>query len=733
MSFFSILFVCILFLLPALGISDTTERTDAVAHQAVTNKQELKENIKKLREQVQNLSKRQVAIESKVKTVQDNLYVTRGKTGKISSIITLFEWLETGISSLLFPVSWFFSKLLNYSSILLLIFFPVTLLNIFIYLFYKEKTFFEQRKILIISIFAGLLLMFLSGSAFAQEGNSRTHIGFHKDLKETANILKTHGSQRYIGILERMPFRTIQIPYIEIPGNQLYIIKEVRAETIEYYFSLGALYLASHQQDKAVMSIESMYLDHVLPQKIAFEETANILMNGVKFLLEQGRTGKASKAWKAIYMKINDIQQLLQMYDYFEKNGHPDLAKLSFDRAGLIAKQPDEILTFASLLFKQGFHKRGENALVAAASASRSIEEIERIIDVAIEQDKKDVIFKLAKRDIFTGRKIKDSMRIIDFLLKRQQTEAAESLFSMVINTTLPESEAELLSLMDLAVERSFYKEALVVVEKLAIFLGESAEKYEIPPPAAISSDEQALKSDKVLLQTVYGVLYEKLGSMTKAKKAYIGAVSNRIRQITNTYGYQVPIRIKDYLHLRQLLNKTGDTETLSLLEPIYQHMKSSVVKKSVKSADKPYDLGVSERDELQASLKKLNQKIENLEQEFTDKNERLKRERNELRGLRVKLFFKFLRIISIILLLSILIAGAVYKAWQYSKTSASLRTFGFLAKFLECIGWIKTMTVIGALIGIIEVFVGQIMLLFHRLQQDTEAIKRQNQSIKDK
>jgi hypothetical protein len=635
---------------------------------------------------------------------------SEAQSGAMSLQVSLLAivGLQKGVSAGLFAAS-LFSRVVTH------IFFPITVFNVLLYLALREKAFFARYKMWLVGGFVVLVLMY-GAPALAQSEQVPETDEFGAELDEAASILRTTDVERYIGILERGGVEVVKVPSFQVPGEYLLIVPEVSLKTPEYYFTLGALYLANHQPDRAAEAVAKMYEDEVRKKSKPRGVDNRFLGNGVKFLVSEGKREVAASAWTRVLGEVRDIDVLLEMSEFFNGQGMDDIAKRTFDRAGIAAKSAGELVAVARVLYDRGEEQYGGNALKAAAQAARDLQSVYLVIEEASKHKADEVVIAAGQRGIGIAREIKEQMDVVDTLRSRgQRTAAGKAFEAAVAGVGAGESRRleRLLELVDQGVAREMYPEALKAVERLAIMLGGGARAFEVEVPPALSKNVPK-QDDKVLLRTLYGALQDRSGAVDKARESFESAVAQRLRKIIDTYGYEVPIRVNDYFFLRELLERTGDNAAMARLDPVYQYMETAVRSGLEK------EQGASREEILKqkmAAVESAESRVESARRELAE----AKAERNKRR---LEFVLQTLRLFALIALGIILLGGAVYRASICAKEASSLKSFGFAGKLVESIGWVRTFTVVGVIEGLLGVVFGQAMLVLHRQQQDLEALR---------
>lgn len=148
-------------------------------------------------------------------------------------------------------------------------------------------------------------------------------------------------------------------------------------------------------------------------------------------------------------------------------------------------------------------------------------------------------------------------------------------------------------------------------------------------------------------------------------------------------------------------------------MEPIYSKVEDAYLKRIEAEADRDMD----------AFRERENEEIKRLEASLEMGRKRIENAQVELSALSRRNTFSFIQIPVFSVFLFLVAAGIAIKAWQEAKDASRFKMFSFSWKYCECAGWFYVFTVIGILIGIPLILLGQLFGHFAKIRRNTEKI----------
>ncbi len=258
-----------------------------------------------------------------------------------------------------------------------------------------------------------------------------------------------------------------------------------------------------------------------------------------------------------------------------------------------------------------------------------------------------------------------------------------------------PERQEEMQFIVDSALKRKLYDIAAKALYKLAVYLAGDIDKYRVVPPGILHDrDELPDPEGRISVQTLYGILNEKLGLMDKAGTQYMDAVGKDLAQINESYATDTP-DLNDLYYLRRYLAQSQNSALFKKLQPVVDQM----IQVYEGQAEKKNKLKVA------ALLKTQESKMEQLRS--TNEEEIVRSRRGTRRSVsfsqRIRKSLKTIkrdseihslsdmglaRLIALVVVLAIVVIGLVLQGWRYSREWEKNRYFAFIAKVTESYGF---------------------------------------------
>ncbi|GEM_PF-2242470 len=193
---------------------------------------------------------------------------------------------------------------------ILFIFLPLTVLNIFLYLFFRQKVTFTRYRILLIAILVTVFLT-CATSLFAASTEKRDEV--QTKLRFAESMLELSGNQKAIAILEDRSAEQTVLPSGLTSGDQkLEVYKTVTTDSPEYYVTLAALYTAEKRTEDAIDTIANI----AEKDGLVGNPTEKIIVSTVHFLVENGHADIAGNVIANHAGLISDTETLLELAQY---------------------------------------------------------------------------------------------------------------------------------------------------------------------------------------------------------------------------------------------------------------------------------------------------------------------------------------------------------------------------------------------------------------------------------
>lgn len=677
-----------------------------------------KEKQKALEEKFQySLSQVDKDIENLKKQINDkdaqlsNLQKRIAETG---AIIFGLKTVLAGISFFLFPLASTWSAIPfllsgNWSVglALLYLFLPVTAINLYLYLKRREQVFFAKYRIAL-TVFLILLISVFATPLFADE-LSKYHEKAELQLDLAVNVLSLSDYQKFIAILEAGVTAEIELPQLASNNELLEIFPKVRVDTVKYYSTLAALYDHENQTGKAVDSISKIFHLHTIPLS---DDHDRIIVNSIKFLIQQQQTGLVSTGAEQLANKMGRVARMLELATFLQDNGMQVSAEKVLGVATQRAATVKDLVDLAVFFINNGKGELATEALSKAIGKAQNINDIIYLVEFAVTEKKDKVIEELTKKVTLVAKDFEESLKVVDVFLRHNRKEDAITVFSAMddqVNRSTKDYSAKLLFLINTALERNLLEQAIKTTSKLSLFLGESSYTYNVPPSFALNSYRGLEDPDKVSLPLFYGLLNEELNFNGKAEISYIRAVLYSLEQILKSYGYESPDTLNAYHLLGRTWIKENRWELIQKLDGVYTSLEDQFLQRRTILYDEQF------------SGKKM--ELERLQKISEEKS-------NEIIALKKDSFKSFVKLIItsvntgvVVLFLLAILIGCIILAKKYSDSLTEHKMFGFTSKFVELTGWVRIMTIIGAVSGLVTVLFAQLLQIIQKNHENTSSI----------
>ncbi|MBW1636839.1 MAG: hypothetical protein JRJ68_11265 [Deltaproteobacteria bacterium] len=321
--------------------------------------------------------------------ISDDLLRLSEDKSKYERLLSALSMLNRASSFILSPLA--FAAGTNGESVLF-IFLPLTALNIFLYLFFRQRATFLRNKKLLITLLATIFLA-CATSLLAAPMDKRQEV--ISKLHFTADTLALTANQKAIAILESRNGQQIDLPPNLISGDEkLTIYTTVAANSPEYYVTLAALYSAEKDTEKAVESLRN------IAEKNNLEEDPGekIITSTVYFLVENGHPEIAGDMVINFADLITDTVVLSDLAEYLRVYSMQD----SFSYTMKLLEQKTEttagLLAIADSYYQAGGTEKSQSILERAFDAAKDTNDILLIAHACVRQQDDIMLKQLPER-----------------------------------------------------------------------------------------------------------------------------------------------------------------------------------------------------------------------------------------------------------------------------------------------------------------------------------------------
>jgi len=651
-----------------------------------------------------------------IKAERENLETTLGQKEKYidslqksmsAQVIALKLQVDSKIAeTILYPVSIFIRRIPGVTETL----FILTVINICLYLRYRKRLFFDHYKMRIIFCLVLLVVLFfapmLVGAAEVSSGyveTQQTKDSYLNKLNEVNSLLSLSVVQRSILKLERSSKRKgeiINLPEIITTNQLLKPLSSVLVGYDSYYYTLAALYQEDGRTGKAVDNVKQL-----------FETSTNIhdnevllALRGLHFLIAQQQLDASGSAVQFILPRIESFEEAEILMADLLHVGLDESAQNVVKQAIRISSKTGASPEFIGRLLRNGRKSLARSGIEEAFNLSKGLETDMKLIDLCLVGEFDDLATLGISRAPKRFGSWKDVRDFTAFLLEKNQKETAIRILKEVIegvSKTRRESLEVLFRLADIAMENHLYEQAIESLEKAYHNLGRNAKDIENWPPRILASEAKLPdEKGKISFATLYGAFQEKLGFLDKAEVAYKQATSWRMDDIFESYALEELHGINDFHYAWNVFYERGlSNNLLGSFDAVYGQIEKSYLKNLEKKIKDNIDTETL--------------KVVNLRQQMADQEKTIDELTSEIDSFWLNAWSYIFRIIAITIIGIGFIGWAIHRSWKYQKQQHEYRTFAFLAKLIESIGWVHMLTIVNIPFGFVNIFVGQGLLIF--------------------
>jgi tetratricopeptide (TPR) repeat protein len=477
----------------------------------------------------------------------------------------------------------------------------------------------------------------------------------------------------------------------------------------DYYFTLAALYIEDGRPGRAVDSINKMF---VQIGRRPTNKQLKTTIKGIKFLLQQNQIESASRAIDNLAPKIREASYLLELTEYLEQAQMDNSAKKTLHYAIQVVQNETELLELSRYFINKGRREEAVQALQRAISNTKDKDKLMELIKFAVDNKMDTTLNQGIGRTTDLAMSLEDYFYLVDYLQQHNRLEQASVSLTQAINSITRHtvnSSDKLLQIARMAAERGFYDQATRAIEKLSFYLGKKGINYPVSPPFLLFDKEKVPADEPISLPIYYAILQQKSGFMDKAENSYRQVVMHELDQAQAAFNLDEGLN--NFFYLWQFYKEKDDYEMLQQMDFIYTVLEDKYLDRLKQRHELDLNSLTKEIKVLQAQLSEPGKQIEGLESTKWQ--------------LRFSILFHFLSAISAASLLGLMLFYCYMNARQYYEKSASVKTFAFMVRFFENIGWSYCMTIVGILNGLILVFAAQMAQIFHQLLEI--AIRHEN------
>jgi hypothetical protein len=589
-------------------------------------------------------------------------------------------------------------------------FFPIAVINHFLYLFLREKPFFMRyRKAVFITLAAMLVACLLPLMAQAQSeekgvagSESASLDPFAQKLDEVNRILRMSAAERQIAILEHA--RDGEVLLQKIPVKDSYLIPwkgSVETGSPAFLYSLASLYRAVGKEEKAQETLKR--LDDLPLHRKWFEQYLQIYPRLLEMDLKNGQMMEASTVAHRlieIHGSRGSAKALMDFSVFLLTHQMTHSANEAIQKAVEVVGAGQEAIDLTDYLLASNRVSEASTLLDRNINGSSNLNDLLPILAFCMEKN----LFQETSRGIAKARQLcrtpTDDLLLSQFLFENGRKE--ESAKAIDAARERAETFEDLLAVAGMARDKGFLSLSIEAIEKAVMTYADAA-KHTLPSPLLLGEKGKLPTDEPISLATYLGILQELDRRLDSALISYEVSPDGTLNRIVESYGEILEGNLNDFFYLKQFWTR-HDPEQLKRLLPLYARLQEKALDRLSGQGEKAL---TSLREEIGVQKKN---------QETADQT--LKRLRSEQRKATLAVFLYGLRSAAWMVFGILVAAGCVIKAVQAFRAAPRFKFFAFSRQFQEALGWSLILSIITIPVGVWLVLWGQIMGIFQSIEQ---------------
>lgn len=603
----------------------------------------------------------------------------------------------------------------------LYIFFPILIINIFLYLYFKEHSFFRRYKTVIIIVTALILLFYVVPVLAHETPGAAPPLADNLDRLNKLLALKKSPVDEAMHYLQnaseliKVGIRDLELP--AFPQWQAPLKPWARVQLtnpLELYYNLGVLYLAKGDDQQALASFYKM--PNASPGSVnAAQQEA--LLQATKYLVSRRCSEGDLRPLVQFLVDVFAIRQkaaeLIELGKYLAAQQQRGLALLALNRAFPLVSDYEVFLQVWTH-FHPSDPEIARQAILFSLEKARHNQDVFRILEFS--WSRQAAVAELQPKAVeLLGRanqRVSDLLEVADFFLASPHPAEGQKFLQQAIANA---NQADTLIKISLwAMERRLYQAAHDAIQKIFAAVPWQSFNPPIPPPNIASlqpGGPYALVPEEIRLYVFFGILTQVLegAKPNKAEGIYAQAVNKEVEEMVKRLGYNISGNLNHFFYLQKVWELLGQEKQLAKLLPVYEYLQDQYL----------HRLQQQQQQELTA----LQQEIERAagqKAEMQKKFSELNQEAWRVQGRIMLIISQYLAIAAALLLI---LVGCGLKAWRHSQKVSRYPAFAAFYKFVECLGWVEVMAVYLFPLGIIQIVAAQFMQILQSTQQGVEAM----------
>ena len=586
----------------------------------------------------------------------------------------------------------------------------------------------NRKHILVVLV---VLLISLPFSTYAQEiaAEDEVSAGLEEVLIEANRILELSYVQRNIRNIT-MPEnqgRRMQITLVNLSGVPLTYFESFVVGSGEYFTTLAALHHANNDTESAIQELsELVRVDVRYSSKPDIKE--NLIAIAAVYLLQNGKPDIAADLLNSHISEMRMQSSFDLLYAPLIESGLTVTSSALADRYISITRSPEALLMLAKELYKGGSEAQAEESLSKAVQLLREPKDLKDALLIALRENEIEQVQETVNKVQAVVSEIPLQFSLVDLLRKHGRHEESMQLL-VDLTSSIASGKRKLIDGKRVGrtaalvyVSYNCFERGIISAAQMsaleAIKPLSRAEKSALvmrPPPRVI--DANRIPKPEILVAPLYtGLLLEAQNKSAVAHKRYRTETRLLIESLIDSSGLFYPDMINHLTLLGGVLSEEGDVGALAELDEVLTRFEQQELDKYRASrADEIANLR-TELDGIAIATQKARSEVSDLEM-------KLENEKPRILSVVYSAIFLPLRALSMLLIVIIYITGAVVISYSYAKKRVSHKTYALVTKAVESAGWIYTLTIFNALIGIPLIVLAQNFMLKQTGSESTQRV----------
>lgn len=303
--------------------------------------------------------------------IQEQLETVSSDIAGRQAVIDSFDELSIG-------AGFFFSPWIAFmgsnSSKMVYFLLPITILNIVLFLLYREQQLVVRFKSLLVLL---IVIIFLASASalMAAEGKSNGQ-NLARKLRVAETLLSLKGPARAIALLEAKGDKEISLDAdLRSKNPNLIIYNTVVAGTPTYFMTLAALHDIMGEKEETLAA-----LNEIINYQGRADLPSSLTLGAIRYLVENSQQEMATLMVTTHADSVQSLPEKLKLTAYLEKNTLPEAAQHVLSGAMKKAGTPAELIQFSRHHHKQ---KDQDGAALFAARALKKSGNLHDVLMVA--------------------------------------------------------------------------------------------------------------------------------------------------------------------------------------------------------------------------------------------------------------------------------------------------------------------------------------------------------------